>query len=910
MKRFRLPVGIAVVAALLATTLGIPASTAAGHSSSAAAAVGYPFPLPDFSHPDRPHAPLFKKRQAPIPTLVVYGRFDDLTNLSEAGTRDKFFPIFSFGTVADYYLSTGLGVLTPVVETYGERDNGIVMVELGQSAPWYGQDAGVRRRKMLDLADAYVDFARYDTNNNGRVEDAELAVVTLVTSPNPKYSCGQTTGVAGGRTLDGKTVAFRTADGGSLTNSLTFAHEIGHQSFELFDHYGFGVGAWDLAGPTCTGATETWQEPNAFHKLHLGGIQPTVITKDRYVTLLPDTVAPYQSYLLYDPERGTDDYFMLEAREPKAGTYDQNVPDKGLVVWRVDERNVVPKSENVRGVELVRPDGVRTMGCIDEDVDGKVDEDPVNGRDDDGDGKIDEDHGPDQDGDGKVDEDPVNGADDDGDGKVDEDPEAEDGDCYGGRDTDAWDPADPRTRQREMTAPWADGTGAKVALRAIGQNFADQRQTYVDVRGPGILVDAADAQGLQPRPGLVAGGTADFSFAVMNTGEATDTFDFTVLVPAGWTATTQRMTLAAGQRATATIKLTVGTDEAANGLRTLYARGKSITDSSVVTDQGFLADTFRPASVTYTGDRTVDQSDKVKFSAVVKDGLNGAPLPGRRVRFFYDDRSFVSAVSGDDGVASISWVPSLPPGEYPLRLSVSGQDGYTSATGMAPFTVEPENATIAITSPTLYADNAIPPMTIKVTEEADENPADLSQAGVKVQLRSAVSGEVRTYTGTAGTDGVATLPIDAPAGVWTATVELTGDYFTGPPIEAELVVYDPDGEATGAAVGPDTTGTTAVLTVSSRYFRGSPTGAVTLVAGTRVFTGTTVRWLAVAGKSAVLEVTGRLDNRPATLRATLLDNGNGIGVHDRFSVKVTSATETYTTGVVTTKAGNFIIRTR
>ncbi|MEU4394317.1 hypothetical protein [Kribbella sp. NPDC023855] len=519
MQKPRRLVGVAVAAALLATTFGL-AAPAAGQTTggTAATAASYPFPLPDFSHPDSPHAPQFRKHQLP-PMLVVSGRFDDLTNLSESGTEDKFFPIFTFGNVSDYYLQNGLGVLVPVPETYGQRDNGVVMVELGKSAGWFTQDVGVRRRTMLDLADPFVDFARFDTNNNGRIENSELVVVTLVTSPDPTYSCGQTAAVGPGRALDGKTIAFTTADGGSLTNNLTFAHEVAHQTFDLADHYGFGVGSWDLAGPTCAGPNNPiWQAPNAWHRMHIGDDKPTVITKDRYVTLLPTDMSPYGSYLLYDPDRGTDDYFMIEARRPVAGTYDQNVPDDGLMVWRVDERNVRSGLEHVRGVEMIRPDGMRTPGCIDQDVDGRTDEDPVNGRDDDGDGRTDEDNGPDRDGDGRTDEDPVNKMDDDGDGAVDEDPQQEDRACYGGSDTDAWNAFDARTPQREMTAAWADGTPAKVAVRAIGHTFAVPARAmvraFVDVRGPGILVDAGrtewrfaapDADGRQHHHLLVRG---------------------------------------------------------------------------------------------------------------------------------------------------------------------------------------------------------------------------------------------------------------------------------------------------------------------------------------------------------------------------------------------------------------------
>ncbi|MDW8122247.1 MAG: hypothetical protein RMK62_08045, partial [Armatimonadota bacterium] len=67
---------------------------------------------------------------------------------------------------------------------------------------------------------------------------------------------------------------------------------------------------------------------------------------------------------------------------------------------------------------------------LDNDADGRIDEDPVNGLNDDRDGSIDEDPvvGIDDDADGRFDEDLPNGRDDDGDGRIDEDP-ADYGSC-------------------------------------------------------------------------------------------------------------------------------------------------------------------------------------------------------------------------------------------------------------------------------------------------------------------------------------------------------------------------------------------------------------------------------------------------------------------------------------------------
>ncbi len=127
-----------------------------------------------------------------------------------------------------------------------------------------------------------------------------------------------------------------------------------------------------------------------------------------------------------------------------------------LILMFLTEGTYVSKSE----LKIVPFDpawgGVQAK--IDDDNDGLVDEDPVNGADDDGDGVVDEDppnivgigRGIDNDNDGLIDEDPVNGRDDDGDGVVDEDPVDSiigpgrnvDNDCDGAFDEDPVDGRD------------------------------------------------------------------------------------------------------------------------------------------------------------------------------------------------------------------------------------------------------------------------------------------------------------------------------------------------------------------------------------------------------------------------------------------------------------------------------------
>ncbi|GAA0986461.1 hypothetical protein GCM10009555_063970 [Acrocarpospora macrocephala] len=850
------------------------------------AEVAYPNPLPDFSHPNRPHAPLFRDRSdLPIPLLVVYATFNDQANTTEQSIEDRFFPHTTFKTVTNYFFANGLATIAPVVETFGEQNNGVVLVDLGASGPAIAQDAAERRRRMLDLADPFVDFARYDTNHNGSVEDSELAVFTIFTSrPGTDY-CGQTRGVAQGRELDGKRVAFRTGDAGTATNRMTLAHELAHQVYELEDHYGFGVGALDIAGPTCIQG-EWWFETNIWHRMHLGGQKPIVAVKDGYVDLSASSIG--QAYLLYDPEKGTDDYFLVEARDPAPGTYDENASDSGLVVWRIDERNVRSGIESKRGVELIRPDGVRIPGCDDEDLDGREGEDPDND------------------------------VDDDRDGRIDEDVKEDDGNCYGGSDTDAWNPTDTRTVLRTMNAAWADGSPAKVAIRAIGRPFyADTSNekrflAYLDVRGPGILIDPARSDGNAPHPTVALGSTFEFTYPVRNTGEATDTFEFTVYGPDGWSATTDTMTLGPGVASTAVINVTVPTGILYDRT-TLRASGRSTTNPDVRTDYQFLADIVkRPLVLTYGGDRSSDYSDPAQLVAAIRDGITAQPVTGKQVTFTVGTDTF-QATTDAAGVARATWAGGSP-GGYAIHVQTPEDALYRGGSTVAPFTVNPEKATVTVTSDGTQAAFGAT-LTLKAVQENDGHPGDLTKAGVTVTLTPTLGDNSLVRTAIFDAAGNATIRLNASADLWSVNLTTNGGFFSAPTVESSLALYDPGATLTGSALGRSQEpaarsgtqpGTTVLLTSALFYLGTHPLGTTTLTYGTKLFIASRTSWMIASGDKAILETTGTFNGGPAKLRATVTDKGPLF--RDAFIVTISTPNATYTANVPTA-TGNLTVRT-
>jgi hypothetical protein len=89
--------------------------------------------------------------------------------------------------------------------------------------------------------------------------------------------------------------------------------------------------------------------------MHLGWSEPTVVTRRGYYDVPRNPAG--SSFILYDPDKGTDDYFIIENRAPISGTYEQGVGDNGLFIWRVDESAYLPVTPT-GWIELISPGAV------------------------------------------------------------------------------------------------------------------------------------------------------------------------------------------------------------------------------------------------------------------------------------------------------------------------------------------------------------------------------------------------------------------------------------------------------------------------------------------------------------------------------------------------------------------------
>lgn len=194
----------------------------------------------------------------------------------------------------------------------------------------------------LRAADPDFDFGAYDANRNGRLEPSELGLVFVhpggpgglvragsrrITDPNG----------GGNLVLDGVRIDEGVELGiGEPANLGIVAHELSHLLLGLPDMY------FTFFTPTAAGAYSIMDNTyspwhlDPFNKLKLGWLQPRLVFRSGRYTI-PDVETRRRVLVLVDPNRGADEYFLVENRWPGT-TYDAGLPDRGLGVWHVMEK--------------------------------------------------------------------------------------------------------------------------------------------------------------------------------------------------------------------------------------------------------------------------------------------------------------------------------------------------------------------------------------------------------------------------------------------------------------------------------------------------------------------------------------------------------------------------------------------
>jgi M6 family metalloprotease-like protein len=805
----------AVLAALL---LGI------GLAPAASAAVTYPATPPNFARTGGPlYNPAGASRARPV--LILYTQYTDIaapTNQSAATiARNYFGP--GFPNALDYLRENSFGRLSfsAAPESEGTANDGVVAINVGTSAAFRAMSEEDQRKLSLQKADPFVNFAPFDSNADNALTDDELTVVSYVVASPGFSGCGATRSVSP-VVLDGKQLSSLDPAGSVTdTNLITQIHELGHAMFDAPDLYAWNIYAYDTFSTTCSATSPVWNF-GAWNKMNLGWISPTVVTRDGYYDV-PRADRNPTAFILYDPEKGTNDYFMVENRQRSGAQYDQNATDSGLVIWRAD--NSVP----FQGPGCCANVAIEVVGA---DASGS-----------------------------------------------------------------AWDSSDSATPNRVFTSTWRDGTPAKVAVRAI-PGSADVMRTYFDVRGPGILVEAAASIATV----TIAQANA-VSFPVTNTGEESAGFEFTLAdLPAGWTVAAQTQTLAAAASGTATVQLTVPADTP-TGQYTLQAVGISTADSGVTSRWPITVDVVKRAStLAYTGATDADYSDPAVVSARLTDNLSGAGVAGKSVSFTLGSQN-ATAVTGADGVATASIVVNQPAAQTTVEASFAGDGTYLASGEGTGFRIDKETLTFAYTGDTLLGLGTTPRLAATATQEADGSAGDLSLATADFALTPTLTSKPFVFAGAVGADGTTSaaatgLPVD----IWSVAVSVpaANGYWQGASAApGELVLFDPAGKSTGDAAGRDSAAAPVRVVYTAQYDGARPKGNATVTFSGGTFTGRSLAWIIEVGNQAVMQYGGRVGTANATLRLRVADNAEP-GRPDTFRVLLPG----YDSGVVTATTGN------
>ena len=354
------------------------------------------------------------KKYLPIVTIVVgfsgldYGKDKDWSSQMTQGSS----------SMARYYSDMSLGAFSyaPVTEssecgidgnsnTKNKANDGVIHVTIDQKHDnWCFEDRDEASmiahektfvqaiKKAVERSDSFIDYSKYDLNNNNKIDSEELAVnfvfagYEAATSPDYKYGesnyswalstsldeykedgINETVSADGVRFDECVVLAEKEEDGDSLHYQTmgSFAHENGHLLGlpDLYDtdYYdgewaGYDVGKYSLMasgnygvdrnGDQCPYSLDIWS------RYYLGWVKPAEINTNG--TYNVDWNAESFRFLKINT-KNKDEYYLLENRQfakwDAGMKYDRDVTESngGIMLWHIDGK-VLKKYMNYNSI--------------------------------------------------------------------------------------------------------------------------------------------------------------------------------------------------------------------------------------------------------------------------------------------------------------------------------------------------------------------------------------------------------------------------------------------------------------------------------------------------------------------------------------------------------------------------------
>jgi M6 family metalloprotease-like protein len=394
---------------------------------------------------------------------------------------------------------------------------------------------------LVSLDHAGYNFAPLDYDNDGTIEFGDEVAYMMIDAMDPglvsNYRGGGTRGMPP-LTLDGKSTSGKGCTVSEDSPWITlYAHELSHEVLDTYDYYYITpqpVNAFTLMGLSGVNAGQTPVGPHhldTFYKMKLGWMSPTVVTHDGYYDI-PDVETNPVAYILHNPAHGKDEYFIVENRW-KGTSYDKSdglidplvspLPPADAPVDIPDEGLLIWHVDETRSW-----DGATTGGFPKVNLTRAWLQDKWAAFN------------------------------------------ADDLDYY-----DFYDGSSP------LNANWYTGSKSKCGVWAV-TGASNNMRAWLDVPGPGIL-----QQLLTPTPSAIPGSSETLYVKVVNTGDATDTFSFSVVgLPSDLTAVSPgSVTLNSKEQTYEEFEITpIKHWSTAPGIRTFKLRVESTTNPSIYTE--------------------------------------------------------------------------------------------------------------------------------------------------------------------------------------------------------------------------------------------------------------------------------------------------------------------------------------
>lgn len=334
--------------------------------------------------------------------LFILVKFND----QNSSTTESSWGSFVKNNIKDFYYkaSNKKVQLIPATETSGTANNGVIgWLPLNRNHPNNAGNIDSRNQTLskqaIIAADPYIDYASYDTNQDGYVDSDELSVVVIVAGQETAYGSsgksvwGHAWYIPTPPIVDGVKVGtyhrgqfgyaqFGEKHGTHQATMGIMVHELGHLTFGLPDLYDTdytsgGAGSYCVMSGSSWGysSTNSYQGqtpvlPSAWIKKYLKWSTPTVASGTATLTAAGSTLATPANTIRRASTSKVREYFLVENRQLMG--YDRGLEGLidttnfgGLAIWHIDDSRSSNSSDAHRWVDLEKADNTEAESATD-----------------------------------------------------------------------------------------------------------------------------------------------------------------------------------------------------------------------------------------------------------------------------------------------------------------------------------------------------------------------------------------------------------------------------------------------------------------------------------------------------------------------------------------------------------------